>query len=215
MSNNESFIDEVNEEVRRDQLFGYFRKYGWLAVAAVVVLVGGAAWTEYERAKERAAAEATGDAIIEALSLDAPQDVLAALEGLTPNAVTLMLAASAAQEAGDVEGAVQILNKVAAGEDFSQLYKELATLKIVSLSEGKTSVEERLELLRPLAEAGRPFALLAKEQIAMVQIESGDKVAALDTLGEILKDAAVTQGLRDRSQQMIVALGGDLETLSN
>ena len=215
MSNNESFIDEVNEEVRRDQLFGYFRKYGWLAVAAVVVLVGAAAWTEYQRAKERAAAEETGDAIIEALSLDAPQDVLAALEGLTPNAVTLMLAASAAQEAGDVEGAVQILNKVAAGEDFSQLYKELATLKIVSLSEGKTSVEERLELLRPLAEAGRPFALLAKEQIAMVQIESGDKVAALDTLGEILKDAAVTQGLRDRSQQMIVALGGDLETLSN
>lgn len=215
MSNNESFIDEVNEEVRRDRLFGYFRKYGWLAVAAVVVLVGGAAWTEYERAKERAAAEATGDAIIEALSLDAPQDVLAALEGLTPNAVTLMLAASAAQEAGDVEGAVQILNKVAAGEDFSQLYKELATLKIVSLSEGKTSVEERLELLRPLAEAGRPFALLAKEQIALVQIESGDKVAALDTLGDILQDAAVTQGLRDRSQQMIVALGGDLETLSN
>ena len=215
MSNNESFIDEVNEEVRRDQLFGYFRKYGWLAVAAVVVLVGAAAWTEYQRAKERAAAEETGDAIIEALSLDAPQDVLAALEGLTPNAVTLMLAASAAQEAGDVDGAIQILNKVAAGEDFSQLYKELATLKIVSLSEGKTSVEERLELLRPLAEAGRPFALLAKEQIAMVQIESGDKVAALDTLGEILKDAAVTQGLRDRSQQMIVALGGDLETLSN
>jgi hypothetical protein len=215
VSNNESFIDEVNEEVRRDQLFGYFRKYGWLAVAAVVVLVGGAAWTEYERAKERAAAEETGDAIIEALSLDAPQDVLAALEGLTPNAVTLMLAASAAQEAGDAEGAIQILNKVAAGEDFSQLYKELATLKIVSLSEGKTSVEERLKLLRPLAEAGRPFALLAKEQIALVQIESGDKVAALDTLGDILQDAAVTQGLRDRSQQMIVALGGDLETLSN
>ena len=215
MSNNESFIDEVNEEVRRDQLFGYFRKYGWLAVAAVVVLVGAAAWTEYQRAKERAAAEETGDAIIEALSLDAPQDVLAALEGLTPNAVTLMLAASAAQEAGDVEGAVQILNKVAAGEDFSQLYKELATLKIVSLSEGKTSVEERLKLLQPLAEAGRPFALLAKEQIALVQIESGDKVAALDTLGDILQDAAVTQGLRDRSQQMIVALGGDLETLSN
>jgi hypothetical protein len=215
VSNNESFIDEVNEEVRRDQLFGYFRKYGWLAVAAVVVLVGAAAWTEYQRAKERAAAEETGDAIIEALSLDAPQDVLAALEGLTPNAVTLMLAASAAQEAGDVDGAIQILNKVAAGEDFSQLYKELATLKIVSLSEGKTSVEERLDLLRPLAEAGRPFALLAKEQIALVQIESGDKVAALDTLGDILQDAAVTQGLRDRSQQMIVALGGDLETLSN
>jgi hypothetical protein len=32
MANTDSFIDEVNEEVRRDRLFAFFRKWAWLAV---------------------------------------------------------------------------------------------------------------------------------------------------------------------------------------
>ncbi|MBC7675342.1 MAG: hypothetical protein H7173_04675, partial [Rhodoferax sp.] len=48
MSNNESFIDEVTEEVRRDKLFAMFRRYGWIGVLLVVGIVGGAAWTEWQ-----------------------------------------------------------------------------------------------------------------------------------------------------------------------
>ena len=36
MSNPDSFIDEVTEEVRRDRLFAMFRKYGWIGVAIVL-----------------------------------------------------------------------------------------------------------------------------------------------------------------------------------
>ena len=45
MSNSETFIDEVTEEVRKDQLFGYIRKYGWIAVLAVLAIVGGTAFS--------------------------------------------------------------------------------------------------------------------------------------------------------------------------
>ncbi|MFD1808819.1 hypothetical protein ACFSHQ_13850 [Gemmobacter lanyuensis] len=40
MSNPESFIDEVTEEVRRDKLFATFRKYGWIGILAVLGIVG-------------------------------------------------------------------------------------------------------------------------------------------------------------------------------
>ena len=40
MSNPDSFIDEVTEEVRRDKLFALFRKWGWVGVLLVVVIVG-------------------------------------------------------------------------------------------------------------------------------------------------------------------------------
>ena len=46
MSNPDSFIDEVTEEVRRDRLFRLFRKYGWIGVVIILGLVGGTAWTD-------------------------------------------------------------------------------------------------------------------------------------------------------------------------
>lgn len=210
MSNNESFIDEVNEEVRRDQLFGYIRRYGWIAVLAVLILVGAAAWTEYNRSQERASAQANGDAIINALSMDNPEDVLAELQQLPANLVTSMLAASAALETGDADLAIELLQGIIDEEGTSELYTELALLKQVMVSEGIVSAEDRAEKLIPLTAPGRPFALLAKEQLALVQVEMGDDEAAIATLKGVLEDAAVTQSLRERSQQMIVALGGDL-----
>ena len=67
MSNNESFIDEVTEEVRRDKLYAGLRKYGWIGILGVLLLVGGASVNEWMKARERAAAEAAGDAILAAV----------------------------------------------------------------------------------------------------------------------------------------------------
>ena len=60
MSNPDSFIEEVTEEVRRDRLFAAFRKYGWIGGLVVLGIVGGAAWNEWQ--KNQAAARAQGAA---------------------------------------------------------------------------------------------------------------------------------------------------------
>ena len=56
MSETDSFIEEVTEEVRRDRLFALFRRYGWIVLVLIVLVVGGAAWNEYRKAQDRAAA---------------------------------------------------------------------------------------------------------------------------------------------------------------
>ena len=38
MSDTDSFIDEVNEEVRRDRFYFMLKRYGWIAVLAVILL---------------------------------------------------------------------------------------------------------------------------------------------------------------------------------
>ena len=68
LSENDSFIDEVTEEVRRDRLFALFRKYGWIGVVAIVLIVGTAAWNEWSKARAEARSQAFGDAIGTALS---------------------------------------------------------------------------------------------------------------------------------------------------
>ena len=50
MSETDSFIEEVAEEVRRDRLFKMFRRYGWIAALVVIVIVGAASWNEYRKA---------------------------------------------------------------------------------------------------------------------------------------------------------------------
>ena len=82
MSNNESFIDEVNEEVQRDKLFQLLRKYGWIGVVVVLVLVGGTAFNEWRKAQDRAAAEGLGDAFLAAVEADDAAERAAALAGI-------------------------------------------------------------------------------------------------------------------------------------
>jgi len=55
VSETDSFIDEVSEEVRRDQLYGVFRKYVWIALGAVFLIVGAAAFNEWRKAQTRSA----------------------------------------------------------------------------------------------------------------------------------------------------------------
>jgi len=70
MSDTNSFIDEVTEEVRRDRLFGYFRRYGWIPAVIIVALVGGTAYNEWSKAQLSQVAQARGDALLDALELE-------------------------------------------------------------------------------------------------------------------------------------------------
>ena len=72
MSQNESFIDEVTEELRRDRLFALFRRWAWLAVLLVLLVVGLAAWNEWQKARRASAAQALGDGISAALETPDP-----------------------------------------------------------------------------------------------------------------------------------------------
>ena len=213
MSETDSFINEVTEEVRRDRLFGLLKRYGWIAVLAVILLVGGAAWTEYSAARDRAAAEARGDALLAALAnsdaearvsalTDVPQDGTAA-------AVTLLINAAAQEEAGDAAAATATLDALAARQDVPAIYRDLAAFKAAML-DAQADPDARRARLQALADPGQPFALLAQEQLALVDLAAGDRDAATAQLTAIVEDAGATQALRDRVQTLMVALGAPL-----
>ena len=67
MSETDSFIQEVSEEVRKDRLFALMRKYGWIAVLVVLLVVSGTAYREYSITTDALEAQKTGDAILAAL----------------------------------------------------------------------------------------------------------------------------------------------------
>ena len=212
MSDSDSFINEVTEEVRREKLYGYLRRYGWIGVAAVLLLVGGAAWNEYRTAQDRNAAQATGDALLAALEESDPATratAMAQVEGEGgAAAVTLLLRAATQQEAGDIAASAETLNMVVTNPDLPEMYRDLAAFKAAMLPTDDAAA--RRANLEALSQPGQPFRLLALEQIAYMSLDAGDTDGAVALMRQIEEDAAVTRGLRERVQTLMVALGEPL-----
>ncbi|PWK62792.1 hypothetical protein [Roseicyclus mahoneyensis] len=210
MANSDSFIEEVSEELRRDRLFGAMRRWGWVLALIVLGLVGGAAWLEYQRSQERAAAEGFGTALIAALDLPDPEARLAALEaipteGPVPAIVLALLAAGEIVQDGEgADMAADRLRAAAQGAEIPRRYRDLALLRaeILAPSDAETA---RL-VLGTLAEAGAPYAALAEEQLALLDLRTGDLDGALERLRGLERSAAATPGLQQRASQLIVAL---------
>ncbi|MCB2128352.1 MAG: tetratricopeptide repeat protein [Rhodobacteraceae bacterium] len=217
MSETDSFIDEVTEEVRRDKLFAIFRRYGWIGIALVVAIVGGAAWNEWQKARATSDARAFGDAVLAALETSDPQARVAALDtvagddGRDRDAVAEFLAADEALRGGDRDGALARLETMAADPALNASLRDLARLKSVVLAGAGMDAAERDATLAELAMPGAPYRVLAMEQQAIVMADAGDTEGALKQLRLILEEPDATAGLRRRVTQLIVVLGGDPE----
>lgn len=211
MSNPESFIDEVTEEVRRDKLFAMFRKYGWIGVLLVAGIVGGAAYNEWSKARSEAAARDFGDALLTAIEAPTPEARREALDKITVRgeqaALVQMLLSSDPQQ--DRAATLVALDKVIADASLPQIWRDLATLRRVIVAGAEMPLADRRAALEPLAVAGRPFRTMAAEQLAYLLVEDGKTGEAITALQALLDDQDAPGGLRSRAAQMIVALGGE------
>lgn len=216
MSDTDSFIDEVTEEVRRDRLFVMLKRYGWIGGAAVALIVGGAAWNEYSISKERKAARALGDQISAASDLAEGTERAAALAAISADtaggeAIVRMLEAGALVEAGETAEAVARLQAVAINGELPLVYRHVANFKALALQSETLAVADRRLQYEALSAPGAPLALLAAEQLALLDIEEGNTEAAISRLRDIRASASASADLKERATQVIVALGGSAE----
>lgn len=203
MSQTDSFVDEVNEELRRDRLFATLRRWGPVALALVVLLVGFAAWNEYRASQARAQAQAAGDAIYAALDSADAAARAQALAGLSDgDPIRGLLEAAAFQEAGETEQALAALARLAASDAPARI-TDLAALKAQMIAPDRDG-------LAALAQPGRPYRMLAAEQLVLLDLTEGQGEAALAGARAILEDADLTPGLRDRMETLIVSMDGTL-----
>ncbi|MGA0713890.1 MAG: hypothetical protein ACO38S_03370 [Gemmobacter sp.] len=212
MSNPDSFIDEVTEEVRRDRLYGVLRRYGWIGVLLVVLVVGGAAWREWAAARDAAAARALGDALHAAIDAPDAATRAAALAGLGTSADQRALAAliGAVMVEPDAdpaarEAAMAALEAAAAAPGVDPIWTDLALLRRVT--GGTLDPAARRAALAPLIVPGRPLRTLAEEHLALADLEAGDVAGARARLEALAGDAETPQAQRRRLMRILTALG--------
>jgi len=216
MSNTETFIDEVSEEVRRDKLYASLKKYGWIAAVAILLLVGATAWNEYNKAQAVAKAQDLGDGVLDALSQETPASRADALAGLdadaaSADAIVGLLRAAELAETGDGPAAAEVLSGIAVADGTPEIYRQIAAFKAVLAAAATTDVADTRIQLEAMSSAGHPMRLLAQEQLALLDVQAGEGAKAIAAFQAILSDAEASAALQQRAAQAIVALGGTPE----
>ncbi|WP_232831341.1 hypothetical protein [Pseudogemmobacter bohemicus] len=211
MSDTNSFIDEVTDELRREKLTKAFRRWGWIGGVLILVIVAGSGWQQWSKARDAARAEGFGDALLEALDTGSPEarrEALAAIPATGSQAVIRdMIEASDPKE--DKAATLAALDKVIADAKLDPAWRDLAILRRVIVAGAEQPLAERRSALEAIAGQRRPYRLLAAEQLAWLSIEEGDVPAAITALNSLATDQEASQALRARAEQIVTVLGGE------
>ena len=214
----ETFVREVDENLRRDQMRDMAKSYGkWIVVAIILFLAAVAGYLFWQnRQHEQAAADS--EAISSALDKVAAGDAKAARTGLEPlsdssNDVTrasaLLGQASLALRQNDRKTAIEMFRRVADDGGLPQPYRDLATVRLTMTEFDQLKPDEVIARMSPLAKPGTPFFGTAGEMTGMAMLNKGDRMGAGRLFAQIAADEQVPDSIRSRAVQIAGSLGVD------
>lgn len=207
-------FQEVDEEVRREQLKKLWERYGNYVVAAAVLLVAavgawrGYEWWEARRAAEAGAAFEAASALAEAGKRSEAEAAFAkiAADGTTGYRHLARLRETAELAQTDPKAAIAAYDKIAADGAFGQVLQDLAALRAGALLIDAGSYAEAQQRLEPLAAADRTFRYTARELLVLAAWRAGDSAAAKRWSDMVFTDAQTPATIRSRVE-MLMALG--------
>ena len=214
----DGFLREVDDALREDQVFTALQKYGKPVGALIAAgLLGLAGYLWYENHSNAKAAE-QGEVLTKALDDLEVRNLKAATEAVAPlakdgtdgyRATAKMLAAGVLTEQGKNAEAAKAFAAIAADSDVPQAYRDLATIREVSLTFDQLGPDKVVERLKPLAVPGNAWFGSAGELVGLAYMKQGKNDLAGALFAQIAKDKTVPDTLRRRTRQMAGLLGVD------
>ena len=213
-------FQEVDEEVRREQVKRLWDRYANLIIASALVLLAAVAgWRGYEYWETKKAAEA-GAAFEAAMALaetgkhaeaEAAYAKIAA-EG-TSGYRTLARFHSAGELAEtDPKAAVKAFEALAADSGIGRVMQDLAALRAGLILVDSASYGELNGWLEPLTAADRVFRNSAREILALAAWRSGDRASTQRWIASIMTDGEAPPGTRARMEVLMTITSTDAKT---
>ena len=205
---------EVDEEVRRDELEGIWKKYGTLIITgclAIILSVGGyKGWQYWQKTQ----AEAGGQAFFAASDLAKAGKTKEAQEAFsklkTSHAGYAVFGqfkqAAAKVTAGDKKAAVAAYDALAVAKNVAAPLQQLAKIKAAYLLADTSSVDDIKTRVGQFEAKDNPWRNSAREIIAISAFAANDVLLADRKVNEILADVGATQGARQRARIFLSVL---------
>ena len=216
--NNEAFIREVDEELRREQMSNIGKRYGlWIIVAVLVALAAFGGWTWWNHHQNTLAGE-QGEQLATALD-DIQQgrvaqatEIVGKLTSSDKDAVratALLAQADMLLSKNDTKGAAAAFGKVAADDTLAQPFRDMALVRQTAVEYDSLQPQQVIDRLRGLADKGSPWLGSAGEMVAVAYLRQNKLQQAGQTFALIARTDGVPESVRARAVQMAGSLGVD------
>jgi hypothetical protein len=203
-------FDEVDEELRREQLKRLWDRYSIYIIAAallIIAAVGGWRGYQYLEAKKAAEAGAAFDKAVELSEQNKHAEAEAAFTDLAakaPSGYRMLARLRAAAEVAtrDPQAAAKLYDDIAADRSVGATERDLAKVRAAGLSLETASYPSMLQRLEPATAPGATFRHTARELLALSAWRAGDTAAARRWLDLIASDGETPPSLRSRAEAL-------------
>jgi len=203
-------FDEVDEEVRRDQLKKLWDQYSiYIVAAALLIIASVGGWRGYQYLEAKKAAEA-GDAFDRAVELadqgkhgDA-ETAFAALAAKAPSGYRTLARFRAAAEAAarDPQAAAKMFDDIAADRSVGSDFRDLSRIRAAGLQVDSASYQDMVQRLEPLTGAGSTYRHAARGLLALSAWRANDAAATRQWLDQIALDGETPPSVRARAEAL-------------
>ena len=203
-------FDEVDEDVRREQLKKLWERYSIYIVAGallIVAAVGGWRGYEYLEAKKAAEAGSAFDAAVELSEQNKHAEAEAAFTKLAATApsgyrMLAQLRAAAEVASRDPQAAVKMYDDISADRSVGAAEQDLAKVRAAGLLLETATYPTMLQRLEAAAAPEATFRHSARELLALSAWRANDTAATRQWLDLIANDGETPSGLRSRAEAL-------------
>ncbi|MGZ2412720.1 hypothetical protein ACUXST_002149 [Sphingomonas sp. F9_3S_D5_B_2] len=214
----DTFVREVDENLRRDQVRDFAKDNAGLLIGAVILFLavcGGLIfWHEYRGRKAQEQVEQLAQvytSIDAGNTRTAPQqlDKLSDSSSKGVRASAMFGRAALAIQQGETKLALAKYREIAGDDGLPKSFRDLALIRQTALEFDSLPPQDVISRLEPLAKPGTPWFGSAGEMTAIALIKQGKKDQAGRVFGAMARDKSVPDAIRARSIQIASTLGVD------
>ncbi len=203
-------FDEVDEEVRREQLKKLWDRYSIFIIAAALLIIAAVgAWRGYQYLEAQKAAEAGAafDAAIELSEQGKHSEAEAAFDKLATSAPSGYRTLARLRAAGEVatrdpKAGAKLYDEIAADRSIGAVQQDLARVRAAALLLDTESYPNMLQRLEAAAKPDATFRHTARELLALSAWRANDTTAARQWLDMIANDGETPSAMRQRAEAL-------------
>ena len=195
MVESESFIKEVSEEVKRDNLFKILNKFKWPLFALIILLIGAVGGYEYYKVSKKARAQKNGEFLVSAIEnlKNNGQTITDEMDNKFLSVFIKLNEAKYFEEKGDIKSATAAYEYIISKHGENKFFNHYSKFQVYLMNPAESlSDKKKIEVLDKLSVPDGPLKLLALEQKLYLYVKISDLENIKSHVKLILTDQSVT-----------------------